>query len=152
MAIESAPLSSLRVVVHARSVAAAYAARMLATMGADCLLVEGPEGTPLRHEPPFLDEAGTVSALFAYLATGMGSEVCDLASNDAGDGDDPFPLHEAGYHLGSLQRGDAATAGLGQLWVVRSGCRGVHHQFRLAHVVRLVSPVDGDAQGREPLG
>jgi crotonobetainyl-CoA:carnitine CoA-transferase CaiB-like acyl-CoA transferase len=61
-------------------VAAAYAARMLGVMGAETILVEPPEASPLRRAAPFLGEG--VSALFAYLAAGMRSEVCDLATED----------------------------------------------------------------------
>ena len=74
------PLAGLRVVACARDVGAAYAARMLATMGAHVTLVEPPEGCPLRREPPFLpgEESETVSALFAYLAAGMESATIAL--------------------------------------------------------------------------
>ena len=48
------PLLGIRVAVHANGVAAAYAGRMLATLGATCVLVEGPGGSALRREPPFL--------------------------------------------------------------------------------------------------
>ena len=79
-----APLGELRVVVRASSVAAAYAGRLLGTLGGQVLLVEPVGGTPLRREPPFLPredgKPGDTSALFAYLAAGMISEVVDLAS------------------------------------------------------------------------
>ncbi|MFT3966489.1 MAG: CoA transferase [Sphingobium sp.] len=71
-----APLTGLRVVVHASGVAAAYAGRLLGTMGAETILVEPPTGSALRREPPFLTEG--VSALFAYLAAGAHSLVADL--------------------------------------------------------------------------
>ncbi|MCJ2180204.1 CoA transferase [Novosphingobium album (ex Hu et al. 2023)] len=78
------PLDGLKVVAHASGVAAAYAARMLGTMGGRVLLVEPNGGTPLRREPPFLPGIdGTESeesALFAYLAAGMESAVIDLAA------------------------------------------------------------------------
>jgi crotonobetainyl-CoA:carnitine CoA-transferase CaiB-like acyl-CoA transferase len=74
----TSPLSGLRIIVRASGVAAAYAARMLATMGAEAILLEPPGGSPLRAEPPFLP--GGQSALFAYLAAGMRSRTCDLAS------------------------------------------------------------------------
>lgn len=74
-----APLARLRVVTTARGVAAAYAARMLAVLGAEVTLVEPPQGSPLRREPPFLP-GSEVSALFAYLAAGMDSRICELAS------------------------------------------------------------------------
>ena len=71
-----APLSGLHIVLVARGVAAAYAGRLLGTMGADVVLVEPPQGSPLRRQPPFLKD--DVSALFAYLAAGMRSRVCEL--------------------------------------------------------------------------
>ncbi len=75
------PLSGLRVIVRADGVAAAYGARLLSTMGADAVLVEPPQGSALRREPPFLP--GTeVSALFAYLAAGMRSYVADLGTDE----------------------------------------------------------------------
>jgi crotonobetainyl-CoA:carnitine CoA-transferase CaiB-like acyl-CoA transferase len=41
------------------------------------VLIEAPQGTPLRREPPFLPD-GKVSALFAYLCAGMRSRVIEL--------------------------------------------------------------------------
>jgi crotonobetainyl-CoA:carnitine CoA-transferase CaiB-like acyl-CoA transferase len=70
------PLTGLRVVVHAHGVAAAYAGRLLATMGAETILIEPPAGSALRCEPPFLTEG--VSAQFAYLAAGARSFVAEL--------------------------------------------------------------------------
>jgi len=51
-------------------------------MGAELVWLEPPAGSPLRREPPFLPGAGEVSALFAYLAAGASSRVCDLATAD----------------------------------------------------------------------
>jgi crotonobetainyl-CoA:carnitine CoA-transferase CaiB-like acyl-CoA transferase len=79
---DTAPLAGLRVVVRASGVGAAYAARLLATMGADATLLEPPGGTPLRREPPFVPGSDEVSALFAYHAAGMRSLVCDLSSEE----------------------------------------------------------------------
>lgn len=79
--MSNAPLSGLRVVVHANGVAAAYAARLLGTLGAETILLEGRNGSALRREPPFLP-GSQVSALFAYLAAGARSRVCDLASGE----------------------------------------------------------------------
>ena len=76
-----APLTGLRAAVHASGVAAAYAGRMLCGMGAEVVLLE-PQGSPLRQEPPFLPGEGRVSALFAYLAAGTSSAVCDLQTDD----------------------------------------------------------------------
>ncbi|RZJ98364.1 MAG: CoA transferase [Novosphingobium sp.] len=72
----TSPLASLRIVVIARGVAAAYAARLLGTMGAEVLLVEPPQGSALRRQPPFLKDG--VSALFAYLSAGFRSQVAEL--------------------------------------------------------------------------
>lgn len=81
---DATPLSGLKVVVHASGVAAAYAGRMLGTMGGQVLLVEPDGGSPLRRQPPFLPDAEgakrEVSALFAYLAAGMESTVIDLTA------------------------------------------------------------------------
>lgn len=71
------PLSGCRVIERSRSVAAAYAGRLLAAMGAEVVMLEPGEGSPLRHAPPLLEDTGE-SALFAYLALGKRSVVCDL--------------------------------------------------------------------------
>ena len=73
------PLAGCRVLELSRTVAAAYAGRLLASMGATVVMAEPPEGSPLRTAPPMLD--GTRhSALFAFLSTGKRSLVCDLLS------------------------------------------------------------------------
>jgi crotonobetainyl-CoA:carnitine CoA-transferase CaiB-like acyl-CoA transferase len=74
----NAPLLGTKAVVCASGVAAAYATRLLRVLGAETILLEPPDGTPLRREPPFLDAHGSISALFAYLAAGAHSFVCDL--------------------------------------------------------------------------
>jgi crotonobetainyl-CoA:carnitine CoA-transferase CaiB-like acyl-CoA transferase len=74
----NAPLTGLRIACTARGVASAYAARLLGTMGAEVVLVEPPQGSPLRRQPPFLKDG--VSALFAYLAAGFRSRVVEPGS------------------------------------------------------------------------
>jgi crotonobetainyl-CoA:carnitine CoA-transferase CaiB-like acyl-CoA transferase len=75
------PLAGCRVLEHSRCVAAAYAGRLLAAMGATVVMVEPPGGSPLRTAPPMLN--GTrLSALFAYLSSGKRSLVCDLLSSE----------------------------------------------------------------------
>lgn len=54
---------------------------MLCVMGAEVVLIEPTEGSALRKEPPFLP-GSEVSALFAFLASGMRSLTCDLAGKD----------------------------------------------------------------------
>ena len=73
------PLTGCRVMEHSRTVAAAYAGRLLAAMGATVVMVEPLEGSPLRTAPPLLDGAGH-SALFAFLSAGKRSLACDLLS------------------------------------------------------------------------
>ena len=80
--VADSPLANVKVVVCASGVAAAYAGRLLGTMGAETIFLEPPGGTPLRREPPFLDDEGGVSALFAYLAAGAQSRTCDLNTNE----------------------------------------------------------------------
>ena len=71
------PLAGCRVIEHSRTVAAAYAGRLLAAMGATVIMAEPPAGSPLRTAPPLLDGTGQ-SALFAFLSSGKRSLVCDL--------------------------------------------------------------------------
>ena len=75
------PLAGVTVVELSRGVAAAYAGRLFATLGAETILVEPPGGNPLRREPPLLPPANEASALFAYLASGKKSVVCDVESS-----------------------------------------------------------------------
>jgi len=70
------PLAGCRVVERSRSVAAAYAGRLLAAMGAEVVMLEPDQGSPLRQAPPLLEDSGD-SALFAYLAVGKRSLVCN---------------------------------------------------------------------------
>jgi crotonobetainyl-CoA:carnitine CoA-transferase CaiB-like acyl-CoA transferase len=98
----NAPLTSLRIVARANGVAAAYAARLLGTMGAEVTLLEPRGGSALRHEPPFLP-GSEVSALFAYLAAGARSVVADspetiaalLSESDIFIDDTPLAEREA---------------------------------------------------------
>ena len=59
----------LAVVDLSRRLSGAFAARLFADHGADVVMLEPPEGHPLRHEAPFLDdEAGLErSALHAFV-------------------------------------------------------------------------------------
>ena len=75
----SLPLSGCRVIERSRTVAAAYAGRLLAAMGAHVVMLEPGAGSPLRKAAPLLDDTGE-SALFAYLAVGKRSLVCNLES------------------------------------------------------------------------
>jgi len=78
----SLPLAGYRVVERSQTAAAAYAGRLLATMGATVVLLEPPGGSPLRNAPPLLEGEGAVSALFAYLCVGKQSAICDLKADE----------------------------------------------------------------------
>jgi crotonobetainyl-CoA:carnitine CoA-transferase CaiB-like acyl-CoA transferase len=107
----NAPLTDLRVAVYASGVAAAYAGRLLAAMGAETILLEPPWGAPLRREPPFLDGAQQVSALFAYLAAGARSLACDLDTED-GRGAATALLSEADIFINDTALADRERRGL----------------------------------------
>lgn len=71
------PLSGCRVLERSNTVAAAYAGRMLAVMGAQVVMLEPPGGSRLRRAPPLIGDTDE-SALFAYLAVGKRSLEADL--------------------------------------------------------------------------
>ena len=62
------PLDDLRVLDLSDRLSGAFAARLFGDFGADVLMVEPPEGHPLRQEPPFLDDTPGVerSVMHAY--------------------------------------------------------------------------------------
>lgn len=64
-----APFDGLRVVDLSTRLSGAFAARLFGDFGADVVLAEPPEGHPLRHEPPFLDDrpGPDRSVLHAYF-------------------------------------------------------------------------------------
>lgn len=76
----SLPLAGCRVVERSRTAAAAYAGRLLATLGARVVMLEPEDGSPLRNAPPLVDGDTGPSALFTYLAAGKSSVSGDLAS------------------------------------------------------------------------
>lgn len=71
------PLTGCRVVECSHSVAAAYAGRLLAAMGAQVVMLEPESGSALRQAPPWLEGSGE-SALFAYLSVGKSSRIAAL--------------------------------------------------------------------------
>lgn len=103
------PLTGLHIVLRAHGVAAAYAGRLLGTMGAEVILTEPPAGSPLRAEPPFIKD--DVSALFAYLAAGMRSHICDLETAD-GRAALTALLSEADIFIDDTPVADRAALGL----------------------------------------
>lgn len=73
-------LSGLRVVEHCSGVAGAWAGRLLAALGAEVILIEPPGGLELRRRAPLFDNGS--SALFAYVAAGKRSVICDLSGRE----------------------------------------------------------------------
>ncbi|HSO96852.1 MAG TPA: CoA transferase [Acidimicrobiia bacterium] len=76
-------LERLRVVEVGGEIAAPYATKLLADLGADVVKVEPPTGDPLRSWTPFPDTAGRPGLLFRYLNGGKRSCAVDL-DTDAG--------------------------------------------------------------------
>lgn len=93
---ESLPLAGCRVIEVSRSAAAAYAGRLLATLGASVLMLEPDGGSPLRQAPPLTNGDSGESALFAYLSVGKRSSICELAS---GTGRAAFSRHLEGADI-----------------------------------------------------
>jgi crotonobetainyl-CoA:carnitine CoA-transferase CaiB-like acyl-CoA transferase len=77
MTVGESPLQGITVVERSGTVAGAYTGRLLAVLGAETIMVEPPDGHPLRRVPPLLPGPGPGSA-FAYLAAGKASVVCDV--------------------------------------------------------------------------
>lgn len=73
-------LEGIRVVECGRMVAAAYAGKLLADMGAEVIKVEEPDGDPSRYWPLGADEGAKVgnSSLFLYLNQGKKGITLDL--------------------------------------------------------------------------
>ncbi|MEM7253177.1 MAG: CoA transferase [Pseudomonadota bacterium] len=75
------PFTNLRVVDLSTRESGAFAGRLFADYGAEVVLIELPEGHPLRAEPPFA--ADGVSALHAYLNWNKRSVVATGRDRDA---------------------------------------------------------------------
>jgi crotonobetainyl-CoA:carnitine CoA-transferase CaiB-like acyl-CoA transferase len=75
-------LAGLRVLECGGLVAAAYASKLLADLGADVVKIEPPQGDPTRRHGPFAGGAPHPdrSGLFLYLNTNKRSVVLDLAT------------------------------------------------------------------------
>ena len=73
------PLAGCRVLERSRTVAAAYAGRLLAAMGAEVVMLEPTGGSPLRQAPPLLADTDRERAVRVPVA-GKRSLVCDLLS------------------------------------------------------------------------
>ncbi len=78
-----APFDGLRVVDLSTRLSGAFAARLFGDFGADVLLAEPPQGHPLRHEPPFLDDCPGLerSVAHAYFNWNKHSVVVDSGTD-----------------------------------------------------------------------
>jgi crotonobetainyl-CoA:carnitine CoA-transferase CaiB-like acyl-CoA transferase len=119
----TAPLADLRIVVSASGVAAAYAGRLLGTMGAETTLLEPPGGSPLRREPPFIGD--DVSALFAYLAAGADSIVCDLET-EAGRAASVALLDSADIFIDDTPGADRERRGIDEAAIAKRHPKLIH--------------------------
>src|SRR3989304_2989270 len=74
-------LADLRVIELSRTAAAAFAGRLCADAGAEVVLIEPPEGHPLRHEGPFRRDSKDpeTSAMHLHVNAGKRSGVIELA-------------------------------------------------------------------------
>jgi crotonobetainyl-CoA:carnitine CoA-transferase CaiB-like acyl-CoA transferase len=105
------PLAGLHVVEFGHSVAAPYAAQILADLGADVLKVEKPDGDDARHwGPPFLD--GT-AATFQALNRNKRSVVANLRDVAQRDALRAHIVAHADVVLQNLRPGQADALGLG---------------------------------------
>lgn len=108
-----APLAGVIAVEHGKGVAASYAGRVLAMMGATVIKLERPrEGDPLRYEPPLLPTTYASSAIYTYLNVNKASVTLDLASEKGRSLleellqcstffiDDTHPQNRAAWHIG----------------------------------------------------
>jgi len=76
------PLAGITVIENAEGVAASYAGRMLAALGAEVIKVEPPsEGAALRYAAPSLTKEPAASALFHYLNSGKRFVTCALGTS-----------------------------------------------------------------------
>ncbi|MGE3075026.1 MAG: CaiB/BaiF CoA transferase family protein [Dehalococcoidia bacterium] len=73
-------LANIRVLDLSSSASGAWCSRMLADFGADVVMIEGPEGHPLRREPPFDAEGKSITA--ALFLANKRSVLLDLESPD----------------------------------------------------------------------
>lgn len=77
---DNTPLAGITVIEHAEGVAASYAGRLLAVMGATVIKVEPPGGCTLRTVGPLLTNEPPATALFHYVSANKQFITCNLAS------------------------------------------------------------------------
>jgi crotonobetainyl-CoA:carnitine CoA-transferase CaiB-like acyl-CoA transferase len=104
-------LDGLRVVELGGEIAAPYATKLLADLGAEVVKAEPPTGDPLRRWTPFPDDVDRAGLLFGYLNGGKRSCVVDL-DNAAGGAWLRDTLDEADVLVESLGPGRLEALGI----------------------------------------
>jgi crotonobetainyl-CoA:carnitine CoA-transferase CaiB-like acyl-CoA transferase len=110
MTTDGGPLQGITVVERSATAAGAYAGRLLAVLGADVIMVEPTAGHALRRVPPLLPGTG-ISSLFAYLAAGKASVLCDVQGGQAERGMGAL-LATARVYIDDHDRQSRGAAGL----------------------------------------
>lgn len=122
------PLAGCRVIENSRTVAAAYAGRLLVAMGATVVMIEPPEGSRLRRAPPMIG-GSPHSALFASLAPGKRSLVCDLLTPSGQRGLES-ELESADILIDDTPLSERAARGLDQDTIAKRFSQLVHVSVR----------------------
>jgi crotonobetainyl-CoA:carnitine CoA-transferase CaiB-like acyl-CoA transferase len=79
---DNTPLAGITVIEHAEGVAASYAGRLLAVMGANVIKVEPPGGCALRTVGPLLTTEPAATSLFHYVSANKRFVTCELSATD----------------------------------------------------------------------
>jgi crotonobetainyl-CoA:carnitine CoA-transferase CaiB-like acyl-CoA transferase len=121
-------LAGLDVILYAPGVAASYAGKLLADLGADVTRLEHPDGDPLRRHGPYAGDVATPDGglLFQFLATGTRSVAFDFDAPGAAQalrrriaeadvflcGGTPAGLRARGVTFDALQPANARLVGV----------------------------------------
>ena len=108
---DDATLAGVVVIEHGKGVAASYAGRVLALMGATVIKIECPTGDALRREQPLLRDAADSGVLFNYLNINKSSVTLDITGEEGARLlgqmlaradiliDDTLPAERPAFHL-----------------------------------------------------
>lgn len=119
------PLAGITVIEHAAGVAASYAGRLLAVMGATVIKVEPPGGSTLRTQGPLLTTDPPATALFHYVSANKQFVTCDRKTTE---GRERFTklLAQADVLLDDTPLTERATLGLDEAHIVKTYPKLVH--------------------------
>jgi crotonobetainyl-CoA:carnitine CoA-transferase CaiB-like acyl-CoA transferase len=104
------PLSGVRVLECGQGIAAAFATKLMALLGADVIKVEPPAGDMVRWRGPFFDDKidPELSGLFLYLNADKQSVTLDLSVSEDRDRLDSW-LEDADALIHNIAPGDRAA-------------------------------------------